>query len=140
MKKQYSNLEVIIDAARTDSEVRYNLETKQATVYARTEDDAERGIADLEARGVLQAAAEPADDVSEERGFILQAFDHAADEMLNDETKAEALQLARLYVGNPDMPESSPMFSLMSGFIIGMSEGMRIADTLNAAAAEQAAQ
>lgn len=66
MKKQYSNLEVIIDAARTDSEVRYNYETEQATVYARTEDDAERGIADLEARGVLQAAADPDDEDAEQ--------------------------------------------------------------------------
>ena len=54
MKKQYINLEVIIDAARTDSEIRYNLETEQATIYASTEADAERGIADLEARGVLK--------------------------------------------------------------------------------------
>lgn len=79
-------------------------------------------------------------DNDEYRGFILQAFDHAADEMLNDETKAEALQLARLYIGNPDMTERSPLFGLMSGFLMGLSEGMRIADTLNAAAAEQAAQ
>ena len=80
------------------------------------------------------------DDTDEMRGFMLQAFDHAIDEMLNDETKAEALQLARLYVGNPDMTESSPLFGLMSGFLMGVSEGMRIADTMNAAAAEQAAQ
>ena len=79
-------------------------------------------------------------DDNETRGFMLQAFDHATNEMMNDETKAEALQLARLYVGNPDMTESSPLFALMSGFLMGMYEGMRIADTLNAAAAEQAAQ
>ena len=71
-------------------------------------------------------------DNDEYRGFILQAFDHATDEMLNDETKAEALQLARLYIGNPDMPESSPMFSLMSGFLMGVSEGMRIAAAIDA--------
>ncbi len=66
------------------------------------------------------------------RNIMLGAFDHAVSETLDDETKAEALQLARLYIGNPDMPESSPMFSLMSGFLMGVSEGMRIAAAIDA--------
>lgn len=94
--------------------------------------------AQAEARAMLQA--EPADDVDEYRGFILQAFDHATGEMLNDETKAEARQLVKMYFGADNHADASPAMCLMSGFLLGISEGMRIADTLNAAAAEQAAQ
>ena len=75
-------------------------------------------------------------DIDEYRGFILQAFDHATDEMMNDETKAEAHELVKAYFGH-DCGDSSPMLLFMSGFIIGMSKGMRIAETLNAAAAEK---
>lgn len=93
--------------------------------------------AQAEARAMLQA--EPADDVDEYRGFILQAFDHATDEMLNDETKAEARELVKLYFNADNPADSSPAMCLMSGFLMGISEGMRIADVMNAAAAEKKA-
>ena len=51
--KEYSNLVVIIDQSRK-SEIRYNLESDTATVYAQTEAGAMRGIAGLEGRGVLR--------------------------------------------------------------------------------------
>lgn len=92
--------------------------------------------AQAEARAMLQA--EPADDMSEERAFILSAFDYAMDNHLNDDTKAEAHELIKLYFG-ADCTDKSPMFSLMSGFIIGMTEGMRIAACLDKAAAERSA-
>ena len=79
-------------------------------------------------------------DIDEYRNFVLQACDHATDEMLNDDTKAEARQLVCLYFDAKDPADASPAMCLMTGFLMGMSEGMRIADTLNAAAAEQAAQ
>ncbi len=76
-------------------------------------------------------------DNDEYRGFILQAFGHATDEMLNDETKAEAKQLVCLYFGAKDPADASPAMCLMIGFLMGMSEGMRIAETLDGIAAEQ---
>ncbi len=70
------------------------------------------------------------------RAFMLQAFDRAVSEDMNDETKAEALTLARLYIGVPDMPESSPLFGLMSGFLMGVKAGMNIAAAIDGATTE----
>lgn len=95
--------------------------------------------AQAEARAMLQAAAEPADDVDEYRGFILQAFDHASDEMMNDDTKAEARQLVKMYFGADNPADASPAMCIMTGFLMGVSEGMRIADVMNEAAAEKKA-
>ena len=93
--------------------------------------------AQAEARAMLQA--EQPDDVDEYRGFILQAFDHATDEMLNEETKTEARELVKIYFGAESPADASPAMFIMSGFLMGLHEGMRIADTFNAAAAEQSA-
>ena len=68
------------------------------------------------------------------RALMLQAFDRAVSEDLNDDTKAEALTLARLYIGVPDMPESSPLFGLMSGFLMGVKAGMDIAAAIDSTA------
>lgn len=70
--------------------------------------------------------------------FIIQALDNAI-ENLNDKTKAEALRLARAYFGE-STTERSPSFTFVSGFLIGMGEGMKIADIIDAAAAEQTAR
>ena len=135
--RYYEHLDVYVTDLKP-AEVSYNLETGKATIIAATEADVEKGIAELEARSIDLGAAEP-DEADEYRGFMLQAFDHATDELLNDETKAEAHRLTKMYYGF-SVDDSDPLFAIMCGFIIGMSEGMRIADTLNAAAAEQAAQ
>ena len=72
----------------------------------------------------------------ESRAIILQAFDRAVREDMNDDTRAEALTLARLYTGAPDMPESSPLFGLMSGFLMGVKAGMNIAAAIDSATTE----
>lgn len=51
--KKYSNLDVIIDEGIEKNEVRYNFDTGIATVYARSEEDAERGIEILNEKGML---------------------------------------------------------------------------------------
>ena len=96
----------------------------------------------LEKTTPTTAAAADSADLDDEDGYrelILQAFDHATNTTMNEDTKAEALQLARLYLGLPNMPASSPMLGIMTGFLMGMSEGMRIAETLDKIAAERAA-
>lgn len=97
-----------------------------------------------QARAILQSAVNDAggtiDPDDEYRGFILQAFDHAAGEMMNDETKAEARRLVKAYFGADNPADASPAMCLMTGFLMGMNEGMKIADVFNAAAAAQAAQ
>lgn len=70
------------------------------------------------------------------RAVMLQAFDRAVSEGMNDETRAEALTLARLYIGVPDMPESSPLFGLMSGFLIGVKAGVNIAAAIDGVTTE----
>lgn len=50
--RNYENLTIIRNADR--NEVRYNFLTDQATLYARDEISVKRGVADLEARGVLR--------------------------------------------------------------------------------------
>lgn len=68
--------------------------------------------------------------------FMLQAFDHACDKDMNQELKDEALRLVRLYINNPDADEHNPLFGMVSGFMLGMNEGMNVADTLNGIADE----
>ncbi len=68
--------------------------------------------------------------------FMLQAFDHACNKDMNQELKDEALRLVRLYIGNPDADEHNPLFGMVSGFMLGMNEGMNVADTLNGIADE----
>lgn len=67
-------------------------------------------------------------------GMVLAAFDrHAAD--LNEETKVKALQLTRAYFGEKS-DTTGAGFTLMSGFLMGLSAGMEIAAAIEAAAAE----
>jgi len=132
--RYYENLDVYVTDLKP-AEVSYNLETGKATIIAATEADVEKGIADLEARGIDLGAAEP-DEADEYRGFMLQAFDHATDELLSDETKAEAHRLTKMYYGF-SVDDSNPLFAIMCGFIMGASEGMRIAETLDSIAAER---
>lgn len=67
------------------------------------------------------------------RNIMLGAFDHAVSETLNEDTKAEALQLTRLYFGE-ESTEDGHGFKLMTGFLMGVSEGMRIAAAIDATA------
>ena len=96
--------------------------------------------AQAEAAAMLRAAAVPAEDTDDEtdeaRGFMLQAFEYAMENSMNDETKAEAKALCTMFFGK-ECSDSSPAFALMSGFIMGMGEGMRVAETLDRIAAEQ---
>lgn len=127
--KQYSNLDVIIDQHRK-SEVRYNLESDTATVCAQTGADTERGIADLEARGVLHEGTDDPDDIDETRALYLICLDHSLETGLNDANKAEALTLARRYFGD-GVREGSPAFIMMTGFLMGVNEGLRISAAIN---------
>lgn len=73
------------------------------------------------------------DDIT---GIVLQAFDHALTQ-IDDDTKKQAAELVRLVFGKAaDIASSSPAMCLMSGFVMGISEGMRIDAAINAAAAE----
>jgi hypothetical protein len=49
---KYTNLDIIIDASK-DNEIRYNFESGRATVYAKTEADAQRGVEALQKRDLL---------------------------------------------------------------------------------------
>lgn len=52
MQTKYKNVSVVIDPSG-DNKFNYELTTKQAIIYAKTEDDAGRILEDLEARGLL---------------------------------------------------------------------------------------
>lgn len=49
---KYTNLDIVIDEAK-DNEIRYNFESGRATVYAKNENEARRGVEMLEHRGLL---------------------------------------------------------------------------------------
>lgn len=49
---KYTNLDIIIDATKSN-EIRYNFESGRATVYAKSKDDARRGVEILKKRGLL---------------------------------------------------------------------------------------
>ena len=59
------------------------------------------------------------------KGLTLQCFDHAIENMMNDESKEAAAELAALYFGKDCVPGSHG-FTLMQGFMWGMAEGSRI--------------
>ncbi len=48
----YTNLTVTIDETK-ENEIRYNLETQQATIRAKSEKDVKTGIAILKGKGLL---------------------------------------------------------------------------------------
>ena len=120
--KRYKNLTVNIDPA-SKAEVHYSYMTKHATITAQTPDDVERGIADLEARGVLCECA--ADEMTDDEWTA--AFDHASDTWITDDTKAEALRLIRLYAENELFEPGEIAMANMSGFIKGMNESKWLA-------------
>ena len=80
----------------------------------------------------------PTHDVTDDEmdDFMLTAFNNAVDGM-NQELKEDALRLVRLYINNPNADERNPLFGMVSGFMLGMNEGMNVADVLNDAAHEQ---
>ena len=78
-------------------------------------------------------------NVDEFRGLMLELFNHANETMLNEENAAEALQITRLYFGE-NSERNGYGFVVMTGFLMGVNEGMRLADVLNAPAADKAAQ
>ena len=49
---KYTNLDIIIDEAK-DNEIRYNFESGRATVYAKNENEARRGVEMPKKRGLL---------------------------------------------------------------------------------------
>ena len=73
----------------------------------------------------------PTTDDEEMRTFILQAFDYAIENNLNADTRNEALYLTRLYLNNSTVSNATPLFGTIIGFMLGIEEGMRIADVLN---------
>lgn len=127
----YKNLSIITNEGKR--EVQYDTETGHATIYAQCEDDIKAGIADLEARGVLEKEKAEADG---DDAIVLQAFCHAIESM-DDEAKDDARFLAYMLTGQY-CADNSIMFATATGFLMGMTEGMRIADILNEGAKEQA--
>lgn len=71
-----------------------------------------------------------AEMTNEEDNLLLQAFDHACETIMNDGTKEAAIRLARAYFG-ADTREKSIAVYLMTGFYMGVNEGMRIMAALN---------
>ena len=70
---------------------------------------------------------------------ILQCFAHALDEGLTTENKDEARTLAKTYhaefIGEGEAPrEGTPFFLLAQGFVLGMGEGLRLAEVLDSCA------
>lgn len=79
------------------------------------------------------------DEYDEYRNYILQVYERAIDELLNDEqlnekTKTEAHRLIKQYYGF-DVENSNPLYTYMVGFLMGIYEGMDIGEVF--AAAEQ---
>lgn len=74
------------------------------------------------------------DDMNEYRGIFLQAFERATETQLNNDTKAEALHLARLYAGDQKLAENSPLTAMFTFFLLGIGEGMKLADAIDHAA------
>ena len=58
--------------------------------------------------------------------IILEAFDHATGN-LTEETKELTLKIARACFGKEEISLQSPAFCTMTGFIMGLEEGLRIA-------------
>ena len=68
--------------------------------------------------------------MNEETAFYLAAFDHATDLMLSGEL--EVKQAADDMTRAAGAALNSPLEMMYTGFLLGVYEGMRIADTLNA--------
>lgn len=68
--------------------------------------------------------------MNEETAFYLAAFDHATDVMLSGEL--EVKQTAEAMTQAAGAAVGSPYEMMCGGFLLGLYEGMRIADTLNA--------
>ena len=122
---EYSNLKIIIDPTG-ENEIIYNYQTGQATVYAKTEDDVPRCVAELEARGLLKAWESISDD-EKATALLKRAFDNSLLQA-DEKTRETALQLCRECLGVDDA--KSPAYMVMFGFLMGVSEGMRIAKTM----------
>lgn len=62
--------------------------------------------------------------------LLLQSFDHACGTIMNDSTKEASIRLARAYFG-AQTEENSIAGHLMTGFYMGVHEGMRIMAAIN---------
>ena len=72
-------------------------------------------------------------DDRENKEFLVSVFARAVEKELDDETREYAADLARAYVG-ADVPPKSPLYMMMTGFILGMNEGMRVSSAAYSAA------
>ena len=68
-------------------------------------------------------------DIDQYRALMLQLLDHAVENTLNEENKKEALHITRLYFGD-ECDESGAGFKLITGFLMGVNEGMRLAQII----------
>lgn len=62
--------------------------------------------------------------------LLLQVFDHCMEKELIPKAKDDAHRLNELYFGQA-FPDGSPATVLMSGFICGVHEGMRLYAAVN---------
>jgi hypothetical protein len=74
----------------------------------------------------------------EDKRLILLCFERALDEGLTDENKEIAQYIADSYraavIGEAEAPQkATPFFLLAQGFVLGMGEGLRLADIFNCA-------
>lgn len=122
--KYYKNLDVFVTDLKP-AEVSYDEDTGKATIIAATEADAERGIVELEAHGIDLGVEE----LDEYRCLMLNAFDRATDDIENEELKEEAHLLTKAYYGF-NVKNDNPLFAIMTGFLLGVNEGIGIAEAL----------
>lgn len=65
--------------------------------------------------------------------IIEGAFLHAMDSSLTDENQEAARKLATGFYG-AEVPEGSPLMILAKGFILGMNEGLHVAEVIDSCA------
>lgn len=71
-------------------------------------------------------------------GLVIELFDRSI-KQFDDDTAAEAAQLVNIYMAKCKKNETqqSIIFNMMCGFWLGLNEGMKIAQTLDKATADQ---
>ena len=85
-------------------------------------------------REAQEAQEEPENEEVEGDSLLLASFEHGISDMTPDRN-AEALRLARLFFG--EITEGAVGVTLWKGFLMGVSEGMRIMEAIEATAQRQ---